>query len=203
MHIPSRLALRTLLLLVAFAGCGDESDPGMDGSDSAASSPSGGDPGPVAENCPARCTAMTELCGAPENVASAQCDSACGGMLTEDQLACLEDQDCATLTDFFSGTASACDIGGGSASGGSASGGSATGSTPEGEIGDVCECSNLDVDFESCSGTDSSCGDLTCYVESGEGICSQPCNADAGDCPAGVCTIHVIDSVEVGTWCVP
>ena len=78
------------------------------------------------------------------------------------------------------------------------------GSTPDADIGDACECSDPEADFESCSGTDSPCGDLTCYVVFGEGICSQPCTVDNGDdCPVGECTAQVVNGLEVGTWCVP
>lgn len=209
-----------LLLCAAIAvpavACGDadsdsdsDSGAGTDGSASASASATAGT-GPAAQNCPERCAAKAADCGAPADVASAQCQSVCGGSLTEDQLDCLEMEDCATLTEVFLGTGSACGIGGGSssASGGSASasasGGSATGSS-DADIGDACECSDPDADYESCSGTGSSCGSLTCYVVFGEGICSQSCTADASgdDCPSGECTTQVVNGLEVGTWCVP
>ncbi|MBV1859386.1 MAG: hypothetical protein KUG77_13315, partial [Nannocystaceae bacterium] len=75
----------------------------------------------------------------------------------------------------------------------------------QGDIGDACECSGADADFESCSGTGSSCGDLTCYVVFGDGICSQPCTADGGgdDCSSGECTEQIVNGITVGVWCVP
>jgi hypothetical protein len=159
----------------------------------------------VAQDCAARCADKAAECGAPAEVASAQCSSICDGTLTEDQLACLEEEDCATLSEVFLGSGDACGLGGGSsATGASATGSSATGSTPDADIGDACECSDPEADFESCSGTDSPCGDLTCYVVFGDGICSQPCTVDNGDdCPVGECTEQIINGLTVGTWCVP
>lgn len=131
-------------------------------------------------------------------------------MPSEEELECLEDEDCATLEDAFLGSGDACGLGGGSASGGSASGGStsggsASGGNPDADIGDACECSGSNADFESCSGTGSSCGDLTCYVVFGEGICSQTCTADidGDDCPSGECTEQIVNGFTAGVWCVP
>jgi hypothetical protein len=205
MQRPSHRALRALVstvLVFAAVGCGDDSDSGADGeSGDSAASASGGN-GPVAQNCAERCADKAASCGAPDDVASAQCGGICDGTLTEDQLACLEDEDCATLTEVFLGSGDACGLGGGSsATGASATGASATGSTPDADIGDACECSDPEADFESCSGTGSPCGDLTCYVVFGDGICSQPCTAD--DCPTGECTEQLVNGVVVGTWCVP
>ncbi len=194
-------ALRGSLLLLCASvivpaiACGDDSS-----SDSGAGTDASGDSSPVAQDCPERCVAKAADCGAPADVADSQCQSLCGGSLTEDELSCLEAEDCDTLTELFLGSGSACGLGGGSAS---TSVGSASGS-PDAAIGDACECSDPEADYESCSGTGSSCGSLTCYVVFGEGICSQPCTADANgdDCPSGECTTQVVNGLEVGTWCV-
>lgn len=142
---------------------------------------------------------------APTDVAASSCQQVCGGSLTEDQLQCLEDEDCATLTQVFVGSGAACGVGGGSSTMTASTTAMTSTGTPDGAIGDACECSNPDADYESCSGTGSSCGDLTCYVVFGEGICSQPCTADADgdDCPVGECTSQLVNGVEVGVWCVP
>ena len=204
---------RTLLLALvvgslSLTGCSDDS--GEDGGDSAEAGATGGVPQVPAEDCPQRCAEKAASCGAPADLATAQCQGVCGGMLTEAELECLEDEDCATLEQAFLGSGGACDLGGGSASAGSASAGSASGgssggSTPDGDIGDACACSGSSADFESCSGTGSSCADLTCYVVFGDGICSQTCTADINgdDCPSGECTEQIVNGVSVGVWCVP
>ena len=197
-----------VLLLSAPAACSDDSDSG-DGAGTEAD-PSGGG-GPAAANCPTRCSEKASDCGAPPDIAAAQCQGICGSNLSEDQLQCLEDESCEALEALIIGGANVCDIGGGSASAGSASAGSASGgsssgdptTTPDADIGDACSCSSGGADFESCSGTGSSCGSLTCYVFDGSGICSQTCTADidGDDCPSGECTEHILNGVTVGTWC--
>jgi hypothetical protein len=190
------------LLVTALAACGDDTDAEDGDGDS---TPTGSNDGPAAQNCSSRCADKAAVCGAPADVATSECQEICGSMLTEDELACLEAEDCATLQQVFVGSGSVCGFGNSSATGASATGASATGSTPDADIGDPCECSDPDADFESCSATGSSCGDLTCYVVFGDGICSQSCTADANgdDCPSGECTEQVVNGVVVGTWCVP
>lgn len=201
---------RSLLLVLVVGSlvlpaCGDDSGGDGDGSEGSGASAGSGVP---AEDCPERCADKAASCGAPADLAAAQCQGVCGGILGEDELECLEDEDCATLEQAFLGSGGACDLGGGSASGGSASGGSASGGNPNSDIGDACECSGTEVSFESCSGTDSSCGALTCYVfaSTGDGICSQSCTSDidGDDCPQGECVDHLIAvGVSVGVWCEP
>ncbi len=206
MHAISLRTVRSFLLSTALAlpaACGEDDVQGTE------QGPSAADPGTgqaqPADDCPERCADKAAECGAPPDVADAQCQGVCGGMLTEDQLTCLEDEDCAALQQAFLGSGSACDVGGGGSSGGGSNGTSSpTSSTNDAEIGDDCECGGGDVSFESCSGTGSSCGELTCYVFGGEGICSQPCTADfdGDDCPVGECVDHLIAvEVSVGAWC--
>ncbi len=204
---------RSLLLALAvgalsLSACSDDS--GEDGGGSAEAGATGGVSQAPAEDCAQRCAEKIASCGAPEDVAAAECQGVCGAMLTEAELQCLEDEDCADLEQAFLGSGGACELGGGSASGGSASGGSASGGTTSGgttnaDIGDACECSGSDAFFESCSGTGSSCGELTCYVVFGDGICSQTCTADidGDDCPSGECTEQIVNGISVGVWCVP
>ncbi len=215
---------RSLLLLwvagaLVVAACGDESNNG-DGSEASGgtggASGAPGEPAAPAADCPERCAEKAASCGAPADLALSECGSICGAMLSEEELECLEEEDCAALEQALFGSGGACNLGGGSsasggsasggsASGGSASGGSASGGNPNAQIGDDCSCSGADVAFESCSGTGSSCGELTCYVVFGEGICSQTCTADINgdDCPAGECTEHLVNGVTVGVWCAP
>ena len=200
----------TLALALAFApGCGDDSGGGdTDSANSdGGSDPSSADSDSAPANCATRCEDKAVDCQAPDDVASSQCAMICGGGVTDEQLECLEDSSCEELGMAFLGGAPICDIGGGNGSGGSGngSGGSGNGSGSNASIGDACECSDTPGDFESCSGTDSTCGDLTCYVFGGEGICSQPCTADGNggdDCPSGECVDHLLSpTLSVGSWC--
>lgn len=194
------------LALSSFPGCSDDTDGGEPATNAAGdtSADGGAEDAEAATDCPARCADKAAACGAPAEVAGAQCQGICGTSLTEDQLSCLEDEDCGALEGLIFGSADVCGIGGGSASGGSASGSSGS-PTPmaDADIGDPCECSNSGAGFESCSGTGSECGELTCYVFDGEGICSQTCTADidGDDCPSLECTEHILNGVTVGTWC--
>jgi len=192
-------SLFALLGLLSATACGDDAASGDGGSTDSTDS-AGPAPAP---DCPERCADKAADCGAPADVAAAQCQQICGGTLTESQLSCLEGESCAALEQAFLGSGDVCGIGGG---GSSASGGSSGGTNPDAEIGDPCECSDPDADYESCSGTDGPCGELTCYVFAGEGICSQPCTADAAgdDCPVGECVDHLLGTeLSVGAWCEP
>lgn len=194
-----RLSCVLAVLLLAPA-CSDDSGSDDEGSSADAAGTEGA---AVATDCPERCATKAADCGAPADVAAAQCQGICGGTLTDAQLQCLEGESCVALEQAFLGSGDVCEIGSGgsaSASGGSSSGGS----NPDAQIGDPCTCSDPDADYESCSATDGPCGDLTCYVFAGEGICSQPCTADAAgdDCPVGECVDHLLGvELSVGAWC--
>lgn len=162
---------------------------------SAASVDDDGDGGTPAD-CAERCATRATECQAPADVAAQSCAMICGGGLTTEQLECLESSDCNALGEAVLAGAPLCGIGGADSSGGGDG-------NPNASIGDSCSCTGGDVSYESCSGTDGPCGDLTCYVLFGEGTCSQTCTAsiDSDDCPVGECTVHLVEGVEVGSWC--
>jgi hypothetical protein len=208
----------TLAAFMTFApGCGDDgSDSGndTDAADSndngGGSSPSGGS-GAAPADCATRCADKVAECQAPPDVAAAQCQAVCGSGLSESELDCIEGSSCEELAESVESGVLPCGIGDGGGEttgggGGETSGnGSGNGSGANASIGDACSCPSSSDDYASCSGTDGPCGELTCFVFGGEGICSVPCMPDGNggdDCPSGTCTDHLINvDVSVGMWC--